>query len=66
MTADDRIDRLEEKVDKLRADYEVLKYIIEKESLTDQLVKIMVNNATERLPEVIEAIKTINTIPEKE
>ena len=65
MTTDERIDRLEEKVDKLRADYEVLKYVIEKESLTDQLMKIVVNNASQRLPELIELMKTMNVTSEE-
>ena len=65
MTTDERIDRLEEKIEKLQADYAILKYIIEKESFADQLVKIFTHNASQRLPELIEVMKNANDILEK-
>lgn len=66
MIDNDRIDRLEEKVDKLRADYSVLKYVIDKESLTDQLMKIFVNNASQQIPELIKLIEAVKTNSKKE
>lgn len=66
MTIDERFDKLEEKVEKLQADYAVLKYVVEKESLVDQLVKIFTYNASQRLPELIELMKTMNVTFEKE
>ena len=65
MTVDERIDKLEEKVEKLQADYAILKYVIEKESFADQLVKIFAHNASQRLPELIELMKNTNNILEK-
>ena len=66
ITDNNRINKLEEEIEKLKSDYAVLKYVIEKESLTDQLVKIIVNNASERLPEYIELMRNVDIIPKKE
>ena len=66
MTDDEKINRLEEEIEKLKSDYAVLKYVIEKESLTDQLMKIFVSNASQQLPQLVELMKTMNVIPEKE
>ena len=65
MKTDERIDRLEEKIEKLQADYSVLKYVIDKESLADQLVKIITNNASQQLPKLIEVMRNANTILER-
>ena len=65
MTTDERIDRTEEKIEKLQVDYAVLKYVIEKESLVDQLMKIFIHNASQRLPELIELMKNANDILER-
>jgi len=60
MITDERIDKLEQKIEKLQADYAVLKYVMEKESLTDQLIKITVNNTSQQLPQLIKIMRAMN------
>ncbi len=65
MKTDERIDRLEKEIEKLKTDYSVLKYVIDKESLADQLVKIVVNNASQQLPELIKLMEIVNVTSEE-
>jgi len=62
----EQIDRLEKKVEELQKECAVLKYYMEKESFSETLIKIFVNNVSQQMPQFIKIIKDMETATKQE